>query len=32
MDPNMWADLSPLIKLTQISNNKPKTNKKIIKT
>jgi hypothetical protein len=25
MDPYMWADLSPFIKLTEISNNKPKT-------
>jgi hypothetical protein len=31
MDPYMWADLSTLIKLTQINNNKPMTKKKIIK-
>jgi hypothetical protein len=28
---HVWADLSPLTKLTQISNNKLKTKKKIIK-
>ena len=27
----MWADLNPLKKLTQVSNNKPKIKKKIIK-
>jgi hypothetical protein len=27
----MWAGLNTLIKLIQISNNKPKTKKKIIK-
>jgi hypothetical protein len=27
----MWADLNPFIKLTEISNNKPKTKKIIIK-
>jgi len=26
----MWADLSPLIKSIQMSNNKPNTKKKII--
>jgi hypothetical protein len=31
MDPHMWADLNPFIKLTEISNNKPKTKKIIIK-
>jgi len=31
MDPYMWADLSSFTKLTQISNNKPKNKKKIIK-
>jgi hypothetical protein len=28
---HVWTDLIPLTKLTQISNNKPKTKKKIIK-
>lgn len=31
MDPYMWVDLSSLTKLTQISNNKLETKKKIIK-
>ena len=31
MYPHIWAYLSSLTKLTQISNNKPKTKNKIIK-
>jgi hypothetical protein len=30
MDPHIWANLRSLIKLTQLSNNKPKTEKQII--